>query len=111
MLIAGGMWFRTTNYWERFSHKIYRDGYFIGSAQSRIEIWEMGRRLYREQPYFGSGPGTFAQRLEAADQRLGDYVAHNNYLELLVEIGIPGILLYLLFFGLVGRLVWRIRRR
>ena len=57
---------------------------------SRFWIWEHGYKWFTSSPVVGNGPGSFV-KLVRID-------AHNDYLRILVEYGIPG----LLFFGWVS---------
>ncbi|GMU52093.1 MAG: hypothetical protein AMXMBFR33_12390 [Candidatus Xenobia bacterium] len=70
---------------------------------SRLSIVKVGVPLGLEHPIFGTGPGTFhlAYQSRRPPTRGEDYmnVAHNDYVQILVEMGVPGLLLWL---GLVG---------
>ena len=60
----------------------------------------------------GSGLGTFEKVYRMAEDpaKVDRYYvnhAHDDYLELAVETGLPGIILMLLFLGWWGRSVWR----
>ncbi len=63
----------------------------------------------------GSGLGTFEKvyRLFEPPSEVGPvYIshAHNDYLELAVEMGLPGIVLMLLFLAWWGRTAWQVGR-
>lgn len=74
-------------------------------GSSRIRIWRETLSLVPQRPLLGGGPGTVAARLHIEFSRyvaetgktLRSFVdnAHNNYLTLLADIGIPGLLAYL----------------
>jgi O-antigen ligase len=84
-------------------------GRFTGGSEPRPEIWQ--DTLYAIGQYWpiGSGIGTFvpvfvaAERLEAVDSSFPNR-AHNDFLELVLEAGTPGLIVLAL---LVGMLVWR----
>jgi O-antigen ligase len=57
-----------------------------GTGQDRIQVWSDGLVLMREAPLFGVGVGSF-------DKRIG-LVAHNSYLQCLVELGVFGGVLF-----------------
>ncbi len=79
--------------------------YSPGSAGlSRFVIWEAGWRMFGDAPWQGWGVGTFwllfPQYRDAADMSAGFY-AHNDYLQLAIETGLIGLLLFLAFLGAV----------
>lgn len=100
---------RETNYWNRYAAQIYRDGKFVGSAESRLQLWEATWQVIQQQPLFGTGPGSVS-RVIGDDPRIGHYVTHNSYLELLAETGVPGLMLYLVFFTAILFAAWRLQR-
>ncbi|GAK54785.1 O-antigen polymerase involved in exopolysaccharide biosynthesis [Candidatus Vecturithrix granuli] len=66
----------------------------------RFQLWKNALPLIKEFPLFGSGLGTFHDvflryRPESLAQERQAFHAHNDYLELLIEMGIPGLLLAL----------------
>ena len=81
-----------------------------GGAEARPQIWH--DTLYAICQYWpwGSGVGTFvpvfvaAERLEAVDPSYPNR-AHNDFLELALEAGLPGVVALL---ALSGLLVWRL---
>ena len=83
------------------------------SLQARRLIWQGAWRMWRETPWRGWGLYRFRliyPRFQAdADQSAGQY-AHNDYLQLLLEIGIPGLALVLLSMGLIAWRGWRMLR-
>jgi len=83
------------------------------SFQARRLIWQGAWHMWRESPWQGWGLYRFRliyprYQLDA-DQSAGQYV-HNDYLQLLLEIGIPGLLLVLLSMGLIAWWGWRTLR-
>jgi O-antigen ligase len=84
-----------------------------GSGTGRVDIWTVGLRMVEANPIEGVGAGNFPVSsihylLQPGslpnDQYIADSpkVAHNIYLEVLAELGIPGALLFvtLILFGL-----------
>ncbi len=65
----------------------------------RSELWGMAMQLIRENPFLGKGIGTF---MDYSGQRLltmaANY-AHNCYLQIAAESGIPSLVAFLLFLG------------
>ena len=90
------------------------DGSF---GSHRVEIWREVCALIAQRPVFGGGPGTAAARLHIEFTRfvpetgrtLGTYVtnAHNEYLGYALNLGWPGLALYL---GMMGVTFFRLRR-
>lgn len=83
------------------------------SVTSRRQIAANSFTLAGEFAPLGSGLGTYPkiyQRTEDPAKVDGTYInhAHNDYLELAVETGLPGILLILIFLLWWGRAIWRI---
>ncbi len=77
----------------------------------RITIWAIGWRMFQANPITGVGAGNFRESakdyllqpgvLARSDQILQStpQVAHNSYLEVLAELGIVGIALFLSIIG------------
>jgi O-antigen ligase len=79
------------------------------SLLSRLEIWRVSTPLAKDVLPFGSGLGSFEQLFhlyEDTSQTTRTYVnhAHNDFLELAIELGLPGALLILAF------LAWWVRQ-
>ena len=73
----------------------------------RLPIWRAGMAMVADQPLLGHGWGTFAGLFDAyrpAPTGLTYHHAHNEYLQVAIEAGIPGLLL-------VGGLVVTFARR
>ncbi|WP_160107182.1 O-antigen ligase family protein [Pseudomonas izuensis] len=84
-------------------------GHTDESLGRRASYIVVGSQMIRENPLLGSGPGTFPlhyattgyAKAFSANRKIGDLYrrAHNTYLEIFSEIGIPA---GLLFVGLLG---------
>lgn len=59
-----------------------------GSADTRVQMIETATQMFKNKPFLGYGLNTFSYLTT-----FGAY-AHNNYLELLANIGLTGCLLY-----------------
>jgi O-antigen ligase len=84
------------------STKIGQDA--SGAVQSREQILATTSKAIADFMPLGSGLGSFVKvyRLyESPDAVTNEYVihAHNDYVELALELGVPGIILILLFLG------------
>jgi putative inorganic carbon (HCO3(-)) transporter len=75
------------------------------SGSGRTDIWRMGARMVAAQPFTGVGAGNFSVAtvdylLRPGATKRAVYivdqpkVAHNIYLEVLAELGIPGLALF-----------------
>lgn len=74
-------------------------------GSSRVRIWRRALALFRDHPLFGGGPGTIAERLEVRFSRVVPETgktlksfadnAHNVYLGILINTGLPSLLAYL----------------
>ncbi|MDI2595071.1 O-antigen ligase family protein [Pseudomonas sp. 681] len=95
----------------------------LGRRASYIVV---GGQMIRENPLLGSGPGTFPLHYApsgyaaafSANRKIGDLYrrAHNTYLEIFSELGIPAGLLFVAMLGLGlynlirARRAWMLRR-
>jgi O-antigen ligase len=85
------------------------------AVQSRAELLSTTSRAAREFMPFGSGLGSFRDvypLYERAAQITSTYAvhAHNEYAELLLELGLAGALLIMFFVAWWGWRVWRVWR-
>lgn len=90
-------------------------------GSSRIAIWKEALALAREKPWLGGGPDTYQLRSQLVFSRVteagvclrvGVDAAHNEYLNLWVNTGLPSLVLYLTLLASVllsalRRLDWR----
>ena len=84
----------------------------------RWTIWQAAIGAFESSPVVGMGPGTFGAYF--AEFRPRDYArhdvssvtsqAHNEYLELLAETGLLGVVPFAIFIGLLGVGTWRALR-
>lgn len=94
--------------------------YKIESAKGRLLIWKISADMVVNNPLFGSGLGSFetsygkaqatyflSNNASESETQLADYVtcAYNEFLEILIELGIVGLLLFaaILYFALTKR--------
>lgn len=85
------------------------------SVNSREQIFGTTWAATRDYLPLGSGVGTFRQvydLYENHDRVISTYVihAHNDYAELALETGIPGLAILALFLAWWGAAVWRVWR-
>jgi len=77
-----------------------------GQEQSLVEryyLWDRAVYVIKARPLTGTGINTYAESHMAYDQtkswRVTRYYAHNGYLQLAAETGLPSLLFYLAFLG------------
>jgi O-antigen ligase len=101
-----------------------RDRVTMKDTSGRTDIWTIGWRMVQAHPLDGVGSGNFQNaeihflnapgQLTNANLIVEPHVAHNIYLELLADLGIPGLIAFLSI--VVGALAsgvaaaWRCRR-
>lgn len=84
---------------------------YVSSNDSRLSLWRDTARLVITHPLIGTGLGSFPVAFTAVQSTfLGKFVnhAHNDYLELASDLGIPAAIL---FFGSVLLLLARLAKR
>lgn len=69
--------------------------YNMTAKGGRMDIWKNGLSVFMENPIFGTGFDTFkiAEGLANAGGKWSQ--AHNSFLEVAVELGLPGIIVFL----------------
>lgn len=95
-------------------------GYGDESLGRRASYIVVGSKMIREHPLLGTGPGTFPlhyattgyAKAFSANRKVTDLYrrAHNTYLELFSEVGIPAALLFVSMIALALRNILRARR-
>ncbi len=79
---------------EAFNRVVAATGADYGAAYMRPEIWRGAFRMFREHPFGGVGLGNFFYAFPAYDRdvHLAPH-AHDQYLQTLAELGLPGLVL------------------
>lgn len=109
LFVGGGGWALFKNspkVRERFV-SLMRDA----GEKTRPFMWHAAWMIFREQPWLGGGAGSYNVRFEKyrpAGEKGEPQWAHNDYLNTLSDYGVTG---FGLFFGAVGVIAWRTRRR
>jgi putative inorganic carbon (HCO3(-)) transporter len=72
------------------------------NIESRIVFWRVALEQFSTSPLLGVGPGNYQVRYSEFEYPLGDAVktTHNAYLDVLAELGAPGLVFFLTFVGL-----------
>ena len=79
------------------------------AGSERGYVWKMSVELIKEQPILGGGRGSFGNRFYPYNQWYWDHdynvvfdFAHNDYLQIGVETGLVGLLIYIGFLGILA---------
>jgi putative inorganic carbon (hco3(-)) transporter len=94
---------------------LYKEKVADYNVTTRYDAWSAAAELAVENPLLGVGPGNFRFYYnELTDRPAGThnlYVAHNAYLDVAAELGIVGMVLFLLYLGMtMSRLTVAARR-
>ena len=80
------------------------------SLSIRFEVWESARRIIEDYPATGSGISTYRSMVRYGRYAVYHYTvnnrllphAHNAFLQMGADLGVPGLLLFLGWYGVVG---------
>jgi O-antigen ligase len=78
------------------------------SIAYRIMLTKYGLEYLAQSPIVGHGPGSFHRLFEAESGR-ARVAAHNDFMSVAVETGLPGLGLYVLTLGAIVWALWRRR--
>lgn len=90
-------------------------GTSLGGVSGRIEVWSRALWMIQDFPFTGIGMGTFGRVADLlypfSSQAPGTVEhAHNLYLQVAVDLGIPGLVAWLaILFGTIAS-AWQVRR-
>lgn len=86
----------------------------FGGVAGRVEIWQRALYMIQDFPFTGIGMGTFKQVADLMypffDPRLNIPHAHNVFLQVAVDLGIPGLIAWLAIGMSVMATSWRVYR-
>lgn len=71
------------------------------NSSGRETVWPIFEEAISKNPLFGRGVGTGAILLLEEQEKVRITAAHNEYLRLLVDVGVVGTIIYFLSIGLV----------
>ncbi|MGI8966902.1 MAG: O-antigen ligase family protein [Limisphaerales bacterium] len=81
------------------------------SVGARFDYWRAAAQIARENPIFGTGPGTFSisyKKIKLADAEMAR-LCHNDFLEQACDSGVVGFLTFLVFISASLALLYRKR--
>ncbi len=91
-------------------------GGVVGSLESRLEIWSRAVYMVQDFPFTGIGMGSFTQVTDllyplflAPPGRVPH--AHNLFLQIAVDLGIPGLVAWLSIWGIALACAWNTYRQ
>ncbi len=83
------------------------------SYATRLDAWRIVAEIIKVNPILGLGPANY--RWYTPLFRIRGYAvqfnSHNQYVDIIAQIGILGLMVYLWFFAEVALLGWRLRQR
>jgi len=97
-------------------HRLLDPSTDYGSTQFHLEAWEAGLRMIEAHPIAGIGLGNFKPLMPlymsvTPGTRVDvDSVAHNMFIEVAAELGLPALLIFLAIFWCTYRTLGRLRR-
>jgi O-antigen ligase len=106
LLLAPG----TLNHGEKWEYILNQPQNVRGTAGDLIEVWSFSLDYLSQHPLSGIGYGrysfelTFPEFMEGKNPLLGH--THNIFMDLALQLGLPGLLIFLLFMGLLLKLLW-----
>lgn len=83
------------------------------AVESRTAAWEAGINMIKTHPIFGVGLGNFKPLVRQYQDRATqvEIIAHNTYIEIGAELGLPALLVFLALLFSSYRSLERVRRR
>ena len=82
------------------------------TASGRTELWERLWPLVRQSPWLGHGYGGFwsPRMVTAVAEQWSPTSAHNGYLDMVLQLGLAGLLIIVIFLGVSSKNAWRLMR-
>lgn len=106
--------FETYGRHRRFAPKkgdLLRTAAILLSGQERFDMWNMCWGV--ASPVYGSGLGNFpillTPTIKSGEVVALNYEIHNDYLQAYLDLGVPGLMLFSLFFGMLLYIAWKRR--
>jgi putative inorganic carbon (HCO3(-)) transporter len=71
-----------------------------GSNLERLINWNQSIKIIGDSPFYGVGVGSYAEALNARAPLRSSVTAHNTYLDIAAEIGIPALIVWIIMLVL-----------
>lgn len=92
----------------------FRTGEVVeGSVAPRLELWKLGLTIWPEKPWLGHGREGVTDKIQEKAALSGGYpglasigALHNESIQLLVEKGLLGLIVWLLMYASSGAVFW-----
>jgi len=109
-------------FWGRMQTMLHpsQDYNWVGASRAgRAEVWRRGIGYMVSHPVFGTGlntfwvaEGTLSDAPSLLEQGIGSKwsTAHNSFVLIGAELGVPGLLTFLLLLGYMMRRMWRLSK-
>lgn len=82
------------------------------SAMQRIVFMQDGLKMWKQTPVFGRGLGGYENGLASVQSFFYETkYAHNHYVQVLCDLGVVGLLLFVSMLGLAIKSLWALRRQ
>ncbi len=87
------------------------------SLSGRVEIWSRALYAIQDFPFTGTGLGTFRKvvhllyPLFTISPDVDIAHAHNMFLQVALDVGLPGLIAYLALLWVAGAIAWQVMRR
>ena len=99
LIVSGGIFFYVggADYVNRISTMVnYKEDYNTASDEGRLAVWKKGLQLFIESPVLGVGVNMYSSAFGELNRGEGKWsAAHNSFLQVAVELGLFGFLLYM----------------
>lgn len=96
-------------FWDRFGTLLSGEDYNVQTESDaydnpgRLEVWMCGLDLLQKNPILGVGAGQFSTAMGQTYGRYYWVTAHNTFLQVALELGLPGFLIFLSLLVLIWR--------
>jgi hypothetical protein len=98
-IVGAGVWLANSPYSTRFRQAwLELTGGGSGSVTERLALWRAGGEIVADHPIVGVGLGNYSGQLASYAPELRGLVAHNSYVQMAAETGLPGVALYVALF-------------
>lgn len=107
--IMGGFYVSDPQFLERATTIMRSEDQLDESVASRLRLWQAGAEMFADNP-FGIGIGNWYQTIEYYLPGHARKDSHNTYVKCAVELGVQGILVYVLFIFTAFLKLWQVRK-